>query len=245
MVRRRYFSHDSPSGSSPRDRARRTGYVRGGCSWTVGEVLARGTARRSTAASTVRAWLREPGPPLDHPLAQPTPTAGSDPAGNAGRPLLRRDGHDGRRPPELLPDWPPAQGAEDRPPRDAGVEPERPRARVLVVELELVGQREPAVELIELRETREAGSHGRRLEAQPARPGADEAEVAAHHAPELRERGGAARHHEPPPARAQSRSADRERAQDDDAPALAQPVVARDQQRSRAGREQDECEQHE
>lgn len=61
MVRRRYFSHYSPAGSSPADRARRTGYVRAGCSWTVGEVLAWGTARRSTAASTVRAWLRSPG----------------------------------------------------------------------------------------------------------------------------------------------------------------------------------------
>ena len=61
MVRRRYFSHYSPAGSSPGDRARRTGYVRSGCSWTIGEVLAWGTARRSTAASTVRAWLRSPG----------------------------------------------------------------------------------------------------------------------------------------------------------------------------------------
>ena len=61
MVRRRYFSHYGPGGSSPADRARRTGYVRSGCSWTIGEVLAWGTARRSTAASTVRAWLRSPG----------------------------------------------------------------------------------------------------------------------------------------------------------------------------------------
>jgi uncharacterized protein YkwD len=61
MVRRRYFSHHTPSGTSPADRARRTGYLRSGCSWTIGEVLAWGTARRSTAASTVRAWLRSPG----------------------------------------------------------------------------------------------------------------------------------------------------------------------------------------
>ncbi|HEX2412699.1 MAG TPA: CAP domain-containing protein [Solirubrobacteraceae bacterium] len=61
MVRRDYFSHVSPSGSSPEDRARRTGYARNGCSWRLGEVLAWGTARRSTAAATVRAWLRSPG----------------------------------------------------------------------------------------------------------------------------------------------------------------------------------------
>jgi uncharacterized protein YkwD len=61
MVRGRYFSHYSQGGSSPADRARRTGYVRSGCSWTVGEVLAWGTAQRSTAGATVRAWLRSPG----------------------------------------------------------------------------------------------------------------------------------------------------------------------------------------
>ena len=61
MVRRSYFSHYSLSGASPADRARRTGYVHSGCSWTVGEVLAWGTARSSSAAATVRAWLRSPG----------------------------------------------------------------------------------------------------------------------------------------------------------------------------------------
>jgi uncharacterized protein YkwD len=61
MVRRDYFSHTSPSGSTLADRARRTGYVRDGCSWHVGEVLAWGVASRSTAASTVRAWLDSPG----------------------------------------------------------------------------------------------------------------------------------------------------------------------------------------
>lgn len=61
MVRRDYFSHDSLGGDSPSDRARRTGYVRAGCSWSVGEVLFWGTGRRSTAARTVRAWLDSPG----------------------------------------------------------------------------------------------------------------------------------------------------------------------------------------
>jgi uncharacterized protein YkwD len=61
MVRRDYFSHDSLSGDSPSDRARRTGYVRAGCSWSVGEVLFWGAGSRSTAARTVRAWLDSPG----------------------------------------------------------------------------------------------------------------------------------------------------------------------------------------
>jgi uncharacterized protein YkwD len=61
MVRHRYFSHDSLSGASPADRARRTEYIHSGCSWTVGEVLAWGTARSSTATAIVRAWLGSPG----------------------------------------------------------------------------------------------------------------------------------------------------------------------------------------
>lgn len=58
MVRRGYFAHDSPGGGTLRDRLRRAGYVRSGCSWRAGEVLAWGTGSRSTARSTVRAWLR-------------------------------------------------------------------------------------------------------------------------------------------------------------------------------------------
>lgn len=61
MVRRDYFSHVSPGGSTLADRARRTGYVGSGCSWHLGEVLAWGVGRRSTAAATVRAWLDSPG----------------------------------------------------------------------------------------------------------------------------------------------------------------------------------------
>lgn len=61
MVRRDYFAHHSLSGDTPSDRARRARYIRAGCSWSVGEVLAWGTARHSTAASTVGAWLRSPG----------------------------------------------------------------------------------------------------------------------------------------------------------------------------------------
>jgi uncharacterized protein YkwD len=59
MVRRRYFSHVTPGGLDPGDRVRRSGYP-GRCAWRIGEVLAWGAGRRSTARATVRAWLRSP-----------------------------------------------------------------------------------------------------------------------------------------------------------------------------------------
>src|ERR1700754_3456869 len=60
MVDRHYFSHYSPAGADVADRARRTGYAKGECSWRLGEVLAWGVGGRSTAAATVRAWLDSP-----------------------------------------------------------------------------------------------------------------------------------------------------------------------------------------
>jgi uncharacterized protein YkwD len=60
MVRRLYFSHETPGGAEPTDRARRAGYVRSDCSWRIGEVLAWGVAARSTAAATVDAWMDSP-----------------------------------------------------------------------------------------------------------------------------------------------------------------------------------------
>jgi hypothetical protein len=60
MVQRLYFSHETPAGAGPGDRARRVGYARAGCSWRVGEVLAWGVAGRSTAAATVQAWMDSP-----------------------------------------------------------------------------------------------------------------------------------------------------------------------------------------
>jgi len=60
MFERRYFSHVSPGGGDLADRARRAGFARPRCSWSVGEVLAWGVGPRSTAASTVRAWLDSP-----------------------------------------------------------------------------------------------------------------------------------------------------------------------------------------
>jgi uncharacterized protein YkwD len=60
MHERRYFSHVSPGGGDLTDRVRRAGFAERGCSWRVGEVLAWGIGRRTTAARTVSAWLDSP-----------------------------------------------------------------------------------------------------------------------------------------------------------------------------------------
>jgi uncharacterized protein YkwD len=60
MVERRYFSHVSPGGGDLGDRARRAGFAKRTCSWSVGEVLAWGVGPSSTAAGTVDAWLGSP-----------------------------------------------------------------------------------------------------------------------------------------------------------------------------------------
>ena len=61
MVRRRYFAHTSRRGSTPGDRIRRTGYLKGARSWMVGENLARGSGSRSTPRSIVDAWMHSSG----------------------------------------------------------------------------------------------------------------------------------------------------------------------------------------
>ena len=60
MVRRNFFSHDSPGGSTPAHRIRRTGYLRGARSWAVGETIAWGTGHLATPTSIVRGWLQSP-----------------------------------------------------------------------------------------------------------------------------------------------------------------------------------------
>jgi len=61
MVRRRYFSHTSRSGSDMGDRIRSQGYLSGARSWMLGENLAWGSGERSTPRSIVRAWMDSPG----------------------------------------------------------------------------------------------------------------------------------------------------------------------------------------
>lgn len=59
MIKRRYFAHVSPTGSSPADRIGATGYLAGARYWAVGEILAYGTDRM-TPAQLVQAWMRSP-----------------------------------------------------------------------------------------------------------------------------------------------------------------------------------------
>lgn len=59
MVRRSYFSHDSPSGAKFSSRLRRAGYVGAG-NWWVGENLAWGGGSRSTPRRIVEAWMDSP-----------------------------------------------------------------------------------------------------------------------------------------------------------------------------------------
>jgi uncharacterized protein YkwD len=61
MVARRYFSHTSPSGTTPGMRAQRSGYVRGWRRWTVGEALAFGSGRFAGPRTIVAAWMRSAG----------------------------------------------------------------------------------------------------------------------------------------------------------------------------------------
>lgn len=57
MVRRRYFSHESPGGKHVSERVRATGYLRGAQYWTVGEVLAWLVRPRPTPVAVVDAWM--------------------------------------------------------------------------------------------------------------------------------------------------------------------------------------------
>ena len=57
MVRRRFFDHVGPDGSTPTSRVRAAGYRGPG----VGETLAWGTGSSGDAAGTVDRWLHSPG----------------------------------------------------------------------------------------------------------------------------------------------------------------------------------------
>ncbi len=60
MVRRRFFSHDSPDGASFVDRIRATGYLSGARGWYVGENIAYGSGDRSSPRSIRAAWMKSP-----------------------------------------------------------------------------------------------------------------------------------------------------------------------------------------
>ncbi len=57
-----YFAHVSPSGETPVDRIRTTGYIPGpGVGYVIGENLAWGTYQLSTPQAIVSAWIASPG----------------------------------------------------------------------------------------------------------------------------------------------------------------------------------------
>jgi uncharacterized protein YkwD len=61
MVRNDFFAHDSPTGSTPKERIEHAGYFDGASSWALGETIAWGSGGRATPASIVRSWLNSPG----------------------------------------------------------------------------------------------------------------------------------------------------------------------------------------
>jgi uncharacterized protein YkwD len=87
MVRRSYFSHTSPGGTSFSTRIRKTGYLTSASSWSVGENLAWGSGSYSTPRSTMGQWMKSPGHranvlrrgyrEIGAGLAQGTPRGGS------------------------------------------------------------------------------------------------------------------------------------------------------------------------
>ena len=60
MVRRGFFDHTAPDGTTFIDRITATGYVRGARSWLVGENLVWGSGDLSTPAALVKAWMESP-----------------------------------------------------------------------------------------------------------------------------------------------------------------------------------------
>jgi uncharacterized protein YkwD len=60
MLRHGYFSHQSRSGASFVRRIRSTGYLHGARAWLVGENIALGRGRSSTARAILRAWMHSP-----------------------------------------------------------------------------------------------------------------------------------------------------------------------------------------
>ena len=61
MVRRDYFSHTAPGGTSFVDRILNQDYVDPGQGWTLGENLAWGSYQLATPRSIVRSWMNSPG----------------------------------------------------------------------------------------------------------------------------------------------------------------------------------------
>ena len=61
MVDAHFFGHTSPGGTTMTDRIRRAGYTNGARGWSIGENIAWGSGRLSTAAQIHRSWMKSPG----------------------------------------------------------------------------------------------------------------------------------------------------------------------------------------
>lgn len=61
MVARDFFAHDTPAGTSPSDRIKDAGYLRGARGWSIAENIAYGTGRYATPQSIVQSWMNSAG----------------------------------------------------------------------------------------------------------------------------------------------------------------------------------------
>ena len=61
MARKDYFAHDSQSGANFVDRIKRTGYLHGVGTWTVGENIAWASGAQASPRAIVQAWMRSAG----------------------------------------------------------------------------------------------------------------------------------------------------------------------------------------
>ena len=61
MVRRGYFSHQSPGGTTMTDRIRAAGWFSGARSYAFAENLAWGTGSLATPQNIVKSWMKSPG----------------------------------------------------------------------------------------------------------------------------------------------------------------------------------------
>jgi uncharacterized protein YkwD len=61
MVARRFFAHETPNGTSVRERVERTGYLHGAWRWSLGENIGYAGASGATPAVMVRAWMHSSG----------------------------------------------------------------------------------------------------------------------------------------------------------------------------------------
>jgi uncharacterized protein YkwD len=60
MVRRHYFAHVSPSGSTVTERVKKAGYLHGARRHTIGENIAWGSGSAAAPAAIVQAWMNSP-----------------------------------------------------------------------------------------------------------------------------------------------------------------------------------------